>query len=138
MIPGIMKDILELVSVLSLPDGVGQLVGVAYSACLAGVPHHPKCLARSIHDSWGCKKTSRNLFRSFRYPANLGQFSSPDYVTLAGGPHHPKCLRLQIFRFQSWPRPFLGPSHRPHNHTYHQIPSRLSFPGFWCVFSKVQ
>ena len=42
------------------------------------------------------KKTSRNLFRSFRYPANLGQFSSPDYVTLAGGPHHPKCLATFI------------------------------------------
>ena len=51
MIAVIMKDILELVSVLSLLAGLGQPVGVAFWACLAGVPHHPKCLARSNHDS---------------------------------------------------------------------------------------
>ena len=35
MIPGIMEDILELVSVLSLPVGLGQLVGMAFWLCLA-------------------------------------------------------------------------------------------------------
>ena len=134
MIPGIMEDILELVSVLSLPAGLGQPVGVTFWACLSGVLHHQKCLARSIHDSrhygghfgvgfssfasgwprsasgrgflsvsgrgtlppkmsgkvnsWylGLYRTSRNLFRSFRFPADLGQFSSHDYVTLVGVP----------------------------------------------------
>ena len=50
-VPCIMEDILELVSVLSLPVGLGQTEGVAFWACQAGVPHHQKCLARSIHDS---------------------------------------------------------------------------------------
>ena len=52
MILGIMENILELVSVLSLPAGLGQLVGVTFWACLAGVPHHLKCLTRSIYDTW--------------------------------------------------------------------------------------
>ena len=46
MIPSIMEDILELVSVLSLPAGIGQLVDVTFRACLTGVLHHPKSLAR--------------------------------------------------------------------------------------------
>ena len=46
-----MEDILVLVSVFCLPAGLGQLVGVTFWACLAGVPHHPKCLARLIHNT---------------------------------------------------------------------------------------
>ena len=59
MIPGIMEDFLELVSVLSLPAGLGQLVGVAFWARLSGVPHHPNCQARSIYDTWSW----RSIFR---------------------------------------------------------------------------
>ena len=60
-----MEDILELVSVLSLLAGLGQPVGVAFWACLAGVPHHPKCLARSIHDSSNYERHFGVGFSSF-------------------------------------------------------------------------
>ena len=51
MIPGIMEDILELVSLLSLPAGLGQLVGVGFWACLAGVPTPPPKMSGKVN-SW--------------------------------------------------------------------------------------
>ena len=51
MIPATMENILELVSVLSLLAGLGQLLGVTFYACLAGVLHHPKCLVRLFHNT---------------------------------------------------------------------------------------
>ena len=62
-----MEDILELVSVLSIPASVGLLVGVAYWACMVDVPHYLKCLARSIHDTWGCKEHLEISFAPFAF-----------------------------------------------------------------------
>ena len=60
-----MEDILELVSVLLLPAGQGQLVGVTFWACLAGIFQHPKCLTRSSHGTWGCKELFEISFVPF-------------------------------------------------------------------------
>ena len=76
MIPDIMEDILELVSVLSLPAGLGQLVGVFFWKCAAGVPHNPKYLARSIRDTWGCKEHLEISFVPFAFQLTYASFQA--------------------------------------------------------------
>ena len=96
MIPCIMEDILKFVSVRSVPAGLGQLVGVDFWACLAGVPHQPKCLARSIHDTRYYGGHFGVGFSS-SLPAGLGQLVGVAFwACLAGVPHHPKCPARSI------------------------------------------
>ena len=87
---------MELGSFLSLSGSPGRGGG------LAGVPHHPKCLATSIPVKVSHKEHFGIDLKSFCSRADLGHF--------------------------------LGPSHRPNDHTHQQVTGRLSFP---CMTSDV-
>ena len=67
-------------------------MGVTFWACLAGLPHYPKCLARLIHNTryyGGCFGLGFNSFAS-GWPRSASGVDL--WACLDGVPHHPKCL----------------------------------------------
>jgi hypothetical protein len=76
-----------LVSFGSLSSWSRSIFGVLpFWGCLAGIPHHCKCLAGPIHCTMGWCRTFSNWFHLVHFQADLDKFLCISYVSLAGYP----------------------------------------------------
>jgi len=98
-----MLDILQQVSSCYLASWSSSIMGWAFSGCLAGVPHHFKCLALVVYSLFlGLSWTYCNRFQVITFPSDF------------------KWLSFQLI-FKWFPN-FGGTVNHPHDHT-HQMGS---------------